>query len=203
MNIVPPNDISEIFETFLQIDSQKFSVERNGKIIACYDGLANSYNGKNYIGFRPGTDVQPGDWIINSSGERFYVNDRETDSVHGKPNELKIFYDTEAVYNKKKSATAPAVFNISNASGSIIGNYNTISVSYKDSLNSLKLKVENIESPDKEELRDIVNLLEMIVDNKVPATKGIFSKFSSLMEKHSWLSSSIAGTIFSWLTNLF
>ena len=188
-------------DVFLQNFGQEFSVERNGEVVATHEGLPNkeSNGGTKYIGFRPGVDIQPGDWVINTSGERFYVKNRETQSPFGKPYQLKIYYDTEFDYNRQQSTTQ-TVFNITNASGSVIGNYNNVSISYTKTLNELRDKVENNDSPDKTELQNIVKLLEMIVDNKVPVSKGIFSKFSDVMERHSWITSAIASTILTWMT---
>ena len=48
-------------------------------------------------------------------------------------------------------------------------------------------------------MEKVIALLEMVVNNQVPASKGLFSKFSELMERHSWLSGSVASTILGWL----
>ncbi len=77
----------------------------------------------------------------------------------------------------------------------------TFSISYNESLSNLKNEVQNSDSTDKEELQEIVQLLEMIVNNKVPASKGIFSKFSEIMERNSWITGSVMSTILSWLTS--
>lgn len=202
MKINPPTDISKIFDTFLKLDGQKFNVERNGSIIATYDGLTNtSSTGKDYIGFRPEADIKPNDWLINCAGERFYVKDKKTEIINGKPNELKAYYDSEVDYNNKQTQPTSNIFNITNANNSIIGNNNTVSLSYSESLDNLKNEVQNSTTPDKQELKEIVALLELILNNKVPASKGIFSKFSAVMERNSWITGSIMSTIFAWLSS--
>lgn len=194
--------LSTVFETFLNQSGQKFQIERNNTIIATYDGLTNtSSRGEKYIGFRPTSDIQQGDWLINGVGERFYARDKKTDFIAGEPNQLKIYYDTEAQYKNKQNQASPTVYNIGTANSSVFGNYNNVSISYNESLSNLKNEVLNSGSPDKEELQEIITLLEMIVNNKVPASKGIFSKFSEVMERNSWITGSIMSTILGWLTS--
>ena len=196
------DDLRNIFDTFLEMGGQKFDVERNDVIIATYDVLTNtSSSGEKYIGFHPTCDIQCGDWLINSVGERFYVRDKKTDYVAREPNQLKIYYDTEAQYKINKNQTSSTVYNIGTANSSVFGNHNNFSISYNESLSNLKNEVQNSDSTDKEELQEIVQLLEMIVNNKVPASKGIFSKFSEIMERNSWITGSVMSTILSWLTS--
>lgn len=197
----PFNSLYNVFEKLLKSNGQEFHVERDNEIIATYDGLANTSNGEKYIGFRTTADIKLGDWLINSVGERFYVRDKNIDYIAGKPNKLKILYDTEAEYNNKQVSIPSTVYNIETANSSVFGNYNNISISYNQSLSSLKNIVQNSDSPDKEELQEIVNLLEMIINNKVPASKGIFSKFSDVMKRNSWITNPLMSAIFSWLTN--
>ena len=73
-----------------------------------------------------------------------------------------------------KNQTSSTVYNIGTANSSVFGNHNNFSISYNESLSNLKNEVQNSDSTDKEELQEIVQLLEMIVNNKVPASKGIF-----------------------------
>lgn len=195
-----PKGISDVFEYFLQMNGQEFRVERNNAIIATYDGLTNtSSSGEQYIGFPPSSDVQQGDWLINVVGERFYVRDKKTEFITGQPNELKAYYDTESQYKNKQNQTPSTVYNIGTANSSVFGSYNNISISYAESLSYMKTEVQKSDSPDKEELQEIVTLLEMIVNNKIPISKGIFSKFSDVMERNSWITSSIISTILGWL----
>ena len=197
-----PKGISGVFEYFLQMSGQEFRVERNNAIIATCDGLTNtSSSGEQYIGFRPSSDIQPGDWLINVVGERFYVRDKKTEFIAGRPNELKAYYDTESQYKSKQKQATSTVYNIGTANSSVFGNYNNISISYAESLSNMKNEVKKSDSPDKEELQEIVTLLEMIVNNKIPVSKGIFSKFSDVMERNSWITGSIMSTILGWLTS--
>lgn len=91
------------------------------------------------------------------------------------------------------------IFHINNAYGSVIGTQQNVTLNYKSSLSQLKSDVNECNSEDKESLQKIVSLLEMILDNQVPPNKGIFSKFSAVMERNSWFTSAVSSTIMSWL----
>ena len=90
------------FSSLLGMQGQKFSIERNDKIVATSKGLSNREKfGRKYIGFMPGTDIVTEDWLINSSSERFYVEDTETSYYHGRPHQLKAYYLTDVEYKTK------------------------------------------------------------------------------------------------------
>lgn len=177
-----------------------YSVQRQLEQDRTEKGLINreKSTGRAYIGFMPGTDIKTGDTLINPSGDVFYIIETLTDSFQGKPHQLKAYYQTER--ERQMSAQASkTVFNIQNAYGSVIGNENCATINYNTSIQTLKEHVKQSDSPDKESMEKIVSLLEMMVNNQVPPSKGLFSKFSDVMERHSWLSSSVAATILGWL----
>ena len=64
-----------------------------------------------------------------------------------------------------------------------------------------KKEIEASNSPDKEDLDKIISLLEMIVNNQLSPQKGLFSKFSSVMERNSWITGTITSTLLGWLTS--
>ena len=69
------------FSLLLETHGQTYDVERDSVIIGSYDGISNHEKSthKPYIGFEPKTDIQRGDWVINSENERFYIKDTITD----------------------------------------------------------------------------------------------------------------------------
>ena len=163
-------------------------------------GLINTEqsSGRAYIGFMPGTDIKPDDVLINPSGDQFYVIETLTDSFSGKPHQLKAYYQTKREHDSNQQA-CQSVFHIQNAYGSVIGNNNQATINYNSTIENLKDRVSHEASSDKDDMEKIVSLLEMVVNNQVPPTKGLFSKFSEVMERHSWLSNSVAATVLGWL----
>lgn len=194
-----------LFGALLKQYGQLYSVERNSKIVSELTGMSNRETStvRAYVGFIPGSDIKPGDWIINSVGERFYIEDTITDFAMKNPIQLKAFYLTEKEFNSRQQISGATVFNIGTANGSVIGTQSVVHMSYNDTIQNAKAQIENSTSPDKEDLKQIITLLEMIVNNQVPATKGLFSRFSEVMERNSWITSSISSTLLSWLMSRF
>ena len=187
---------------FLRMQGVNVTIERNGAEIATVKGLFNKTvdTHRKFCSFLPGTDIKPFDWIIKvDTGERFFVEDTESKSFQGKIDRFDAFYITATEHANKKTTAQGSTFNIQNAYGSIFGDHNTATINYQNSVDDIKHTIETSNSPDKEELKKIVDLLEMVVNNQVPASKGLFSKFADVMERNSWITGSIASSLISWL----
>ena len=182
---------------FLNQHGIHYQIERNGNIISTLTGLKNqeSHTSKAFIGFLPNSDIQKDDCLINPSGDRFVVVSTETDYFKKQPFQLKAYYLTDTEYQKSFST----VFNISNAYGSVIGTQANVALNYNDSLDTARKLISESDSSDKEELQQIISLLEMVINNQVPAQKGLLSRFSDVMERNSWITGSISGALLSWL----
>lgn len=190
-------------EFFLQRNGISYSIERNGALIhRSLTGVPNTEtsSGKKFIGFMPGTDIQQNDILTNPAGEVIYITDTQTQFIHQEQYQLKAYYQTkyEKAYNTQSNSP---VFNIGTAYGSVIGTQQSVTVNYKDSLRATKKQIEDSDSPDKEELQQIISLLEMIVNNQLPPQKGLLSKFSAVLERNSWITSPIASVLINWLTS--
>lgn len=189
-------------EYLLQEHGLSYSVERNDSLIhRSITGLPNTEKntGNKYIGFMPGTDIYQNDVLTNPAGEKFYVTDIQTQFIHQEPYQLKAYYQTK--YEKSCDSHCSPVFNIGTAYGSVIGTQQSVTINYKDSLQTTKKQIEESDSPDKEELQQIISLLEMIINNQLPPQKGLLSKFSAVLERNSWITSPIASALIGWLTS--
>lgn len=193
-----------IIETFMKAHGITITVKRSGELDREERGLPNhdATTNRSYIGFFPGTDIKPNDVLVNTSGDKMYVVDVKTDYFRGKPEQLLAFYQTEAEHDASQPAST--IFNImGDAYGVNVGDNNTTIINYTKSIEALKEKAGKTEGPDKESIQRIIELLEMIVDNQLPPSKGLFSKFSEVMERHSWLTNAISSTLLAWLmTNI-
>ena len=173
------------FEDFLRPYGINYTLRRQNEPDREERGLPDT----GYIMFRPGTDIVESDILINPVGETYHVVRTETEFAYGKPHFLKVFYRTEQEYSATKQSSPP-VFNIQNAYGSIIGTGNQATV---------RQAVASDTSTDKEQLEKIVDLLEMVINDQVPPSKGLFSKFREIMERNSWITGSVANALMSWL----
>lgn len=182
------------FEDFLRPYGINYTLRRQNEPDREERGLPDT----GYIMFRPGTDIVESDILINPVGETYHVVRTETEFAYGKPHFLKVFYRTKQEYSATKQSSPP-VFNIQNAYGSIIGTGNQATVNYNSTVHELRQAVASDTSTDKEQLEKIVDLLEMVINDQVPPSKGLFSKFREIMERNSWITGSVANALMSWL----
>lgn len=163
-------------------------------------GLKNreTVTGRSYIGFLPKTDIKAGDILVSPSEDIFYVVETETQFVRQEAIQLKAFIQSEREHHADEQSSAPT-FNIQNAYGSVIGTNNQATINYNSAISELKERVASDASEDKEQLEKIVSLLEMVVNDQVRPSKGLFSRFSEVMERNSWIAGSVANAILNWL----
>lgn len=178
-----------------------FSIERSGSSPPPEKGMMTREQAtrKRYIGFMPNTKIEIGDWLINPSGDRFFVYDKENVSVCGNPFQLKCYIQTEVEHNTE--AKENLVFNIGSATGSVIGTQSVVNFNYSNTISELRNQIDSSDSPDKTELAKITNLLEMITNNELPPQKGMFSKFSDVLKRNSWFATPMMSAFFGWLTS--
>lgn len=176
-----------------------YQVERNGSIVSNLKGFPNheKSTSKKYVGFMPDSDIQPGDWIINPANERLFIADVLTSFIQGEKKQLKAYYKTMSEHNSETKATN--IFNIGNASNSVIGTQSVVTMNITSSIQEAKERINSSDSDDKEDLKQIINLLEMVVNNQVPAQGGLLSKFSSVIQRNAWISSPISSIVLNWL----
>ena len=173
-----------------------FEIYRNANLIATVKGLKNTENGTNrkYINFYPDADIQIGDILINS-GIKFYIVDIDTQTWQGSITSKKAYYQTTIPNNQPLST----VFNINNASNSIIGNqqsaiFNNSSFDFEDFKHLIELYGNN----DKQQLYELTSLLKESID-KDDLHKSNLAKFGDLIAKHSWLPLAISQILAGWL----
>lgn len=182
-----------IAEEFIEKNGIMFKIERNGSVISELKGRQQIENEtqKKYIGFFVGSDVKPGDWVINPYEDRLYITDILTGTGIGGPNELKAYFQTITEYNSK-SESQPIVFNIGTANNSVIGNQSHFTVNINASLQEAREQINSSDSNDKEELLKIIDLLESVANNQVPLRRGMLSQFSALMQRNSWITGAMS-----------
>ena len=188
------------FSTLFESHKQEYIIQREGSESFKAFGMANREESTNrkYVGFPPESSIQAGDKLTNSVNESVYVSEVETTFYRGEPFQKKAFVVNESEYFSKKSMPN-AVFNIHNAYGSIIGNQPSAILNYSGSFDQLRESISTSDSVDKDELNELLDILKLVMDEKIPAKKGILSKFSEVMERNSWITGSIASSILSWL----
>ncbi len=168
-----------------------FEVYRNSNLLYTKKGLKNTEKGSNkkYIGFYPDVDIQIGDVLSNpNSSVKYYIIDIDTSTYNGEIFQIKAYYQNTS----PSSQTTSTIYNIGNASNSIIGNQQqAILKNSSFSIEDLKKLVEFYGNNDKEQLYELVSLLQKSLEDD-DFHKSKLSKFSDLIAKHSWLPTAIA-----------
>lgn len=62
-------------------------------------------------------------------------------------------------------------------------------------ISEIRKQINDENSPDKEELDRIVDLLEELVRDKKPVEKRVFVRFSDVMQRHEWITSPIMSVL--------
>ncbi len=91
------------------------------------------------------------------------------------------------------------IFNIENATNSVIGTQQFVTLNISNAIQKTREQVDLSNSDDKPELQQIINLLEMVVSGNVSAKEGLFSKFASVIQRNSWITSPISSILLNWL----
>lgn len=168
-----------------------FEVYRNSNLLYTKKGLKNTEKGSNkkYIGFYPDVDIQIGDVLSNpNSSVKYYITDIDTSTYNGEIFQIKAYYQNTS----PSSQTTSTIYNIGNASNSIIGNQQQAILNNSSfSIEDLKKLVELYGNNDKEQLYELVSLLQKSLEDD-DFHKSKLSKFSDLIAKHSWLPTAIA-----------
>ena len=104
-------------------------------------------------------------------------------------------------YPSIKEATTQNIFHIENASNSVIGTQSHVTLHINDAVQQAGEQINSSNSNEKEELQKIIDILEKVVTNQLPAKKGLLSNSLNLIQKNSWIASPITSILLNWLTN--
>lgn len=180
---------------FIRMHGIEFTIVRNGVKVEVTHGLKDTDAIKRVdcVRFFLGTDVQENDTLIFPDGKEVVVSSVETFYAFQKPDTLIVYYQSKSEAAASKSANT--VFNIGTVTNSVVGSNNIISVTIQE----MRIAADQRGGADKDELNEIISLLERITGGKEQPREGMFSKFSACMERHSWLSGSIAAALLGWL----
>lgn len=187
---------------FLLREGVIFQVFREDQLISEEKGLINSDQRtlEKFVSFLMESDIRVGDVLITKEGNEFFVSEVTVQYWRGEPFEKRAIYQTSVERDRDKTQQPVPQFHVENAYGSVIGTQSNFTLNYQNSLSELKSLVDNSESQDQSELKELILLLEMMLEEKVPVQKGFLSKFSELLKRNSWITGPIASTILNWLT---
>lgn len=181
-----------MFPKNLSTNGKSFTNERTS---ISFKGILVLNQGKPRIDFENSVDVKSTDWLVNSVGERLYVTELVSLSSAYKS----CYYINEHEYNQSKPSNPTFSINATTIENSIIGTQANATINLNAQLQKLRSDIDSSDSSDKEELHQIISLLEELKNGQEPVSKGFLSKFSAVMQRNAWISGSVAG----FLLNLF
>ena len=154
---------------------------------------------REYFGFLPKDIVKVGEIISDSIGNSYKITEvKPMYGVQGSIMQIMAYYKNLDCIDDSQLISNITNYNISNATNSIIGSQHNFSISTSN-FDDLKSMIEKSNSSDKEELNKLVDLVLMIVDNHLPANKGILSRFASVIQRNSWITSPLMSLVFDWM----
>lgn len=103
---------------------------------------------------------------------------------------------------KSPDVSTNNIFNIQNATNSIIGTQSNVTMHIGDVIQQARKDIDSSDSNDKEELHKIINLLEDIAENKPDIKKGLLSNFASVIQRNSWIASPITSIVLKLLIGI-
>lgn len=104
--------------------------------------------------------------------------------------------------HKLNSLSNSQNINIGNIHGAaIVGNQQNASINMGHTIEEIKSLIDNKPIEDREELKKLVTLLEIIEENNTPVSKGTFSKFADILNKYSDIALPIGSVILKWLSS--
>lgn len=147
--------------------------------------------------------IEEGDKIIrqlsNGLSESYLILDRGFyDRTHGIPAHYQMKVKKESAIDLEKSSSMH--FNIGTVYGSNIGTQGSAHVENVFNFERIDQMIEEKGGEEKEELRKMIDEIRELFEDSEKVKKGSLSKFSGLMEKHSWISGAIAQLGLGFLT---
>lgn len=173
-----------MFKRNLQTSGKDFTVVRTSETAK---GLLVNYNCRQHIDFPIELDIHLNDWIVNSIGEKLFVTEIQEYSPY-----KSCYYLSEYEYNSQMPQSTTFNINADKIENSIIGTQTNATISLSNDLEQIRKMIDESSSSDKDELHELLSLLEQQMKTNESIPKGIFSRFSAVMQRNSWISGAIS-----------
>ena len=175
---------------------RKFELVRNNKTVA--NDLDGFFCGNKYpssIQLETDVIIKDGDCLVDTkTGNEYFI-----DNV--KPlgsNSYILHYLTPSQVSRLQNSP----INIGAIHGNaIVGSQANATINIGNSFEEIRKYIDaaSVSEQDREDLQKLVNAVEAAIDNDMRLSKGIFQKYSRLLEKHEPIIAAIAQPIIQWL----
>ena len=104
--------------------------------------------------------------------------------------------------NKPQESSGPTFQFYGGVQGSVIGTHNTAELTNTFDFRVIEQRIEREGGEDKEELKRALDHVERLVESSEYLDRGALSKFSGVMERHSWFTSSVMQALLGFATQV-
>lgn len=188
---------------FMGLAGEEFTVIRGGTEVKDLVGVRNSEqeSHREYVGFFPNEDVQDGDVLRSKvSQELLHVVEAKPDVVAGRLFQRKAYYLTEKEIRRQSQSQQPStIYNIGNATGSMIGNQQVATLNLSQGPQALRQLIGESDSTDKEELYQLVEQLVAVLEGTQQVKRGVLGRFSEVVQRNAWITGPLATLALNWL----
>lgn len=191
------NTSSQIFE-MLEKASIEYSVYRDGKEVGTIKGAIVDHHEIQTV---PGIKLFDGDELRDSDQTLIADSVEPLTDLDGSHAGYMIKYLTQRDIAKQEKAAAISVGTINGDAIVSSGSNNTINFKSTD-LSTIKELLDSKPKISQEEKEELTQLIETVVNNNVPVSKGAFGKFKSIFDKYSDVALTVGTFIIKWLSTM-
>ena len=119
----------------------------------------------------------------------------ESETLNLAPEDVQLIRDAA---HRSTDVVEQNVFHVENAYGSVIGTNNTVTLNSSMTFSEMRKKNQLEDSIDTAKINEFIDLFEEFIKGQMKPQKGMFTRFSDVMERHSWLSGAFASYLVQW-----
>lgn len=187
-------------DSFMKMGGTNLELFRNENSISKFKAIKSSDKNGNYFILYPNTDFEIGDILKNTDINISYeIIDKGTMPFDGQIAGLKAYFQTASEKKRQAVNGSNVTFNVQSAVNSVIGQNNMTTFNIDQGFEELLNQIDKQDTEDKEQLKNLVELVHQFVENDISPQKGMLSKFGDLIAKHSWITGPLGSLIVSWL----
>ncbi|MEL7657583.1 MAG: hypothetical protein AAGU75_16940, partial [Bacillota bacterium] len=185
-NVMNEIGLKSMLDTIMNTSGEDFEIVRSGIIVK--GAKSTSKTNRKLVQFYPDTDLRRGDFLIRMvNGDKWRVVEVDPNIVEGHIFYLRAYYETEFDQQQQQAGSTTYTFN--NSSNIIAGSqtFASMQIDFKQ----IEEQIQESGGTDKELLHELIKEIKNTFEEKDSLPKGTLTRFSELLEKHSWLTGSL------------
>jgi hypothetical protein len=187
------SEIQRMLDDAMKLTGEEFEIARGDTRLAA-KAIKNTEKGtqRKYVQFYPGTDVKVGDLLIRkASGDEWVVVEVDPRVLQGHVFSVNAYYETKLEREKRQPQAVNYTFH--NSSNIIAGSQSSATININ--IGKIEAEIEEKGGSDKEQLLAMITEIKQAFEKQEVLSKGSLTKFSEMLEKHSWITASLVQLI--------